>query len=367
MKRAIFSKMSLLLAVCSRAVFSLPLRADVSGFGGTGAGWTTNAFANHPAPPIAADVLTITTSGDTSDSRSAWHNTKQRIDGAWTATFTYTKTARGLDNPGLVYWDADGLTFTFQNAGLNALGQSGGNVGYTNVAPSAGLAIKVYVYNDSGSIDDSSGLGIVSGGQDVSPVAYQNRADGAVRGRVAGQCSAVDAETGFRETAKVRHGIGGVVRACGRGIKFHADAGSHAASALVHEAPVRRGLVALDLLQHGEWSHRRRCAAFPRGDGRVHAHLVADHQRCALGREVDDDAHVLRRNFRVQFGTNAHGVLLPEPFVRGLRRRLCAGGRRIFFPAENRNACEHRRECEDGSEGAWHGAKFVRNRPRASQ
>ena len=175
MKRAILSKMSLLLAVCSLAVLSLPLRADVSGFGGTGAGWTTNAFAGHPAPPIAADVLTITTAGDTSDSRSAWHNTKQRIDGAWTATFTYTKTARGLDNPGLVYWDADGLTFAFQNAGLNALGQAGGNIGYTNIVPSAGLAIKVYVSNNAGAIDDESGLGNVSGGQDISPVTFQNR------------------------------------------------------------------------------------------------------------------------------------------------------------------------------------------------
>ena len=175
MKHAIFSTLRRVAAVSALAFLSTAARADVTGFGGTGVGWATNTFAGHPLPPIAADVLTITAAGDTSDAHSAWFATKQRIDGAWTATFVYTKTQRGTDNQGLVYWDADGLTFTFQNAGLDALGDNGGNIGYTNIAPSAGLAIKVYQRNSGGSIDDQSGLGVVSGGQDATSVAYQNR------------------------------------------------------------------------------------------------------------------------------------------------------------------------------------------------
>ncbi|HEY1376359.1 MAG TPA: autotransporter-associated beta strand repeat-containing protein, partial [Gemmataceae bacterium] len=112
-----------------------------SGFGGAGTGWTTNVLAGSGAGTgtyPSANVLQLTPAIGNSAS-SAWFNTPVPT-GPFTASFTYTVPA--------VSGTADGFTFGFQNAGLNALGGGGGSLGYaTTVTPSAVLAINIFGTN----------------------------------------------------------------------------------------------------------------------------------------------------------------------------------------------------------------------------
>ena len=51
---------------------------------------------------------------------------------------------------------ADGMTFTIQNAGANAVGQTGGGLGYAGLAHS--VAVKFDLYNNAGEGSDSTGI-----------------------------------------------------------------------------------------------------------------------------------------------------------------------------------------------------------------
>ena len=93
------------------------------------------------------------TDGLTDEAGTAWFNTKVNIQN-FTNTFTFQ-----LSNP-----NADGFTFTIQNAGLTALGPLGGGLGYGPDTPGGtggiptSVAIKFDLYDNNGEGDDSIGL-----------------------------------------------------------------------------------------------------------------------------------------------------------------------------------------------------------------
>jgi fibronectin-binding autotransporter adhesin len=124
----------------------------VSGFGGTssdingtGTNWTVNntAIASNP---INNNVLTLTDNAG-GEARSAFFNTPQPIAGAnggFVASFTYQASGNMA---------ADGIVFMLHNdsRGLNALGATGGALGYSDVPGGAGIqpsvVIALNIYN----------------------------------------------------------------------------------------------------------------------------------------------------------------------------------------------------------------------------
>ena len=124
-------------ALIVAATFSITsaVRAQISGFGGSGqTGWTSNN-AGGPAASVTGsgdinDVLNIT-SADNSVDNSYFFNTPQPITTqGWTSTFTYTLTGGSVP-------PADGITFTIENdpRGAAALGTGGGRLGYGGTYP----------------------------------------------------------------------------------------------------------------------------------------------------------------------------------------------------------------------------------------
>jgi autotransporter-associated beta strand protein len=110
--------------------------AGLSGFGGTGAGWTLNN-----SPTVNSDVLQLTFNG-ANEARSAFNN--QRVStGAFYASFVYQAGGNLA---------ADGVTFVLQNSGsgAGALGITGGSLGYGGITPSAAVAINIYAPNTIG-------------------------------------------------------------------------------------------------------------------------------------------------------------------------------------------------------------------------
>ena len=85
------------------------------------------------------------TNGGVSEASSAFYNTSVNIQ-KFTTNFTFQ-----LSNPA-----ADGFTFTIQNAGLTALGQGGGSLGYAGIAQS--VCVKFDLYNNNGEGSNSTGL-----------------------------------------------------------------------------------------------------------------------------------------------------------------------------------------------------------------
>jgi Legume lectin domain/Chitobiase/beta-hexosaminidase C-terminal domain len=85
------------------------------------------------------------TNGGSNEGGSAWFNTAVNIT-QFTNDFAFQ-----LVNP-----NADGFTFTIQNAGLTALGSAGGSLGYAGIANS--VAVKFDLYNNSGEGINSTGL-----------------------------------------------------------------------------------------------------------------------------------------------------------------------------------------------------------------
>ena len=85
------------------------------------------------------------TDGGTQEARSAWFNTKVYV-GGFVADFEFQQL-----NP-----FGDGLTFTIQNQGLNAVGYSGGGLGYQGIANS--VAVKFDLYSNNGEGPDSTGV-----------------------------------------------------------------------------------------------------------------------------------------------------------------------------------------------------------------
>ena len=108
--------------------------ANLAAFNG-GTGWAA-ANGNVSTPAFSGAVLTLTDGGG-SEIRSVFYNTPQPIVSAgtgFTASFTYRDIAAGSGN------NADGATFVLQNDshGVTALGEDGGNLGYSaNGGPAA--------------------------------------------------------------------------------------------------------------------------------------------------------------------------------------------------------------------------------------
>jgi hypothetical protein len=124
----------------------------ISGFGGNGTGWTAN-LVGHAATVIADDVLTLT-DNNANQARSAWFNTPVST-GSFTASFTYQA---GGDKA------ADGITFAFQNQGLQALGNAGGSLGYAGITgPSAAYQINLYAGHVQGTNFVTNGPGEFGG------------------------------------------------------------------------------------------------------------------------------------------------------------------------------------------------------------
>lgn len=148
--RSVFSLGSCLLLATSA-------RADISGFGGNGTGWTSNGSAG-----ISGNVATLTPDSILL-AGSVFYNTPQNIN-AFSVTFTYTTA-----NPGGGQ-TADGMTFTLQNQGPTALGGNGGNLGYTGISSATGVAFNLL---SNGSVTPGTGYAPTSvpyNYQSVSPV-----------------------------------------------------------------------------------------------------------------------------------------------------------------------------------------------------
>ena len=89
-------------------------------------------------------------------------NTPIPTGGPFTASFTLTN----LINSDVTA--AGGITFGFQNHGLNALGGTGNGFGYAGITPSAALAINLYSPNTQGSM--GVGVGVLTNGASPSTI-----------------------------------------------------------------------------------------------------------------------------------------------------------------------------------------------------
>ncbi len=128
-------------------------RADIIGFGGNGAGYTFNS--NGTAATASADVLTLTDNGG-SEARTVFFNTAQDIRN-FTVSFVYTPSGDRA---------ADGVAFVIQNdpTGVNAIGTTGGGLGYGGITPSVALELNLYSPNTIGTSVQANGATNPSGG-----------------------------------------------------------------------------------------------------------------------------------------------------------------------------------------------------------
>ena len=115
-------------------------RADISYSNGF---YSTGMVLNGTAT-VNGSRLRLTDGGQ-GETASAWYATKMNIQ-TFTQDFSFQ-----LTNP-----QADGITFTIQNAGSTAIGGSGGWLGYAPIASS--VAVKFDLYNNDGEGVDSTGL-----------------------------------------------------------------------------------------------------------------------------------------------------------------------------------------------------------------
>jgi hypothetical protein len=119
-------------------------------------------FASSPSMILNGGASTVTTSsttllqmidGGTNEARSAWFPNPVPIT-QFTNDFTFYGTNA----------NADGITFTIQNAGAAAVGPDGGGLGYGPDAPGGpvgitnSMAIKFDLYNNAGEGNDSTGI-----------------------------------------------------------------------------------------------------------------------------------------------------------------------------------------------------------------
>jgi hypothetical protein len=102
---------------------------------------------------INGSSLQLIDTSTPNEARSAWFPNPVPI-GQFANDFTFTGTNA----------NADGITFTIQNAGLTALGSSGGGLGYGPDAPgdpvgiTNSMAIKFDLYDNAGEGNDSTGI-----------------------------------------------------------------------------------------------------------------------------------------------------------------------------------------------------------------
>jgi autotransporter-associated beta strand protein len=119
----------------------------LNGFGGNGTGWTFNrSGANANIVGVSGNQFTLTNSVSANTTTSLWYNTPLPMAGTpWTVTFTY------LDSSGS---GADGACLVLQSspAGVLALGNTagGGFEGFAGIAPSAGMAMRIFTSSDLG-------------------------------------------------------------------------------------------------------------------------------------------------------------------------------------------------------------------------
>jgi hypothetical protein len=123
-----------------------------TGFSATGLQLNGNAT-------LVGSRLQLTNTSTTFEDASAFWNQKVNVQ-SFTNDFTFQ-----ILNPG-----ADGFTFTLQGVGPAALGNSGGDLGYTGLGNS--VAVKFDIYNNSGEGATSTGLYINGAAPTVPAVAF---------------------------------------------------------------------------------------------------------------------------------------------------------------------------------------------------
>lgn len=144
MNRQTKSGVSLLIGAAALVTFGLAStsNAQVVGFGGSSmTGWTPNTGGTASANGVpnvsgsgtSADVLTLTTANN-GEQDSYWFNTPQNITN-FSESFTYTDVSGN---------GADGIGVMWQNAGLNAIGGGGGQLGIGGITSAASLAMNIY-------------------------------------------------------------------------------------------------------------------------------------------------------------------------------------------------------------------------------
>ena len=106
---------------------------SVTGFGGTGSGWTLNAVTASVGATIASNDLTITQPIATSAANSVWFASKVSAV-AFTSSFSYVEAS-----------GTGGFSIAWQNAagGTAAIGANGGNEGYGGGATLVGSSFAV--------------------------------------------------------------------------------------------------------------------------------------------------------------------------------------------------------------------------------
>jgi hypothetical protein len=125
----------------------------------------------HVTPSIVGSLLTLT-DGNDGEASSAFFDVGQYI-GGFVASFTYQNRTNG---------GADGITFSLQNspAGTNALGNSGGGLGYAGITPSAAFEMNIYAGAIHGGVGIRVGTNGVMGDwsndgyNSTAPVNYTN-------------------------------------------------------------------------------------------------------------------------------------------------------------------------------------------------
>lgn len=149
--------------------------ATIAGFG-DGTGFTLNKNANGVDSSITDGTLTLTTA-TTNQARSVFANDKQDIT-SFTTTFRYQNGSPG--------GGADGFVFTVQNAGINALGSSGGSRGYRtdgggtqNVGSSVNVAFNIF-NSDATSVGSNGAFGNLLASANTVPTNLLNLADIAI-------------------------------------------------------------------------------------------------------------------------------------------------------------------------------------------
>jgi hypothetical protein len=111
-------------------------------------GFTSPAgFTLVGGPTLAGGALQLT-DGNTFEARAIWNSTPVNIQ-RFTTDFMFQITPASPNA-------SDGMTFTIQNMGLNAVGGIGGALGYQSITPS--VAVKFDTFNNNGEGVNSTGF-----------------------------------------------------------------------------------------------------------------------------------------------------------------------------------------------------------------